>query len=111
MKYAVMFNLKCKKKVDLDNLFTKIEDRLQGKKRWENSLNRNFHAKGEDEKGRPQDTGCQRFHSELDARDVFEHIKGLADKIPWISGTVHIHRCDHDQEQRSGCEVIEEFSK
>jgi len=112
MKYAVMFNLQTKDNKGLDNLFSKIEEKLKEKARWENARSPNAHAKGRDEDGRPVHRGLQRFYRQEDAREVFEHIKELADKIPWVKGSVHIHRCiGHDGEESGQCEILEEFRR
>ena len=112
MKYAIMYNLRAENKAKLDELFNSIQQKLEGKARWENAANPNSHAKGTDEKGKPVNSGMQRFKNKADAKDVYDHIAKLADKIPWISGNVHIHRCiGHDGEESGSCEIIEEFEK
>jgi len=107
MKYCVIHNLRFETPAKRDNLVMAVQDKIAGKKTWDETVNQN----GTDEESYPSHSLLVRFENKTDMDELFALIKDKCGKVPVLKGTVSKHDCSHDEGIVQPCKITEEYSK
>lgn len=73
----------------IDNLVSALDDRGPYHERTRHE--------GQDPDGRPTATVDVRPESATDADEIYQYIADQIDRIPALTGQVHVHECTHDE--------------